>query len=135
LKFREIKKFLDDNGIKQLRKGETLQDAIDFINNDIPSRKGYKYKNNKGERLSENTIIREANKESFKKSVVSPEYVEDVVKNVEDVEEDFREDKNKVGKIEHCQYCGKSLRADENSNFDIINCEECMDVAILDNCL
>src|SRR5690606_11037358 len=128
---------LANNGIYQLRKGESIQDALDAIDNGT-TRKGYEFKHRDGSQMSQNAIIAESNKEALSKTVRTPVQVpHDDCINVEDItgEDDFRNDLTKVGEIQECQYCNKPLRVDEGATFDIINCESCMDYAILQNCM
>lgn len=129
---------LNDNGIYQLRKGETLADALESINNKT-QRKGYEYRNSDGSLMSKNKIIAEANKEAFGKSIREPEYIgyEEDDYDVEDItgRDDYRSDMTKLGGIQPCKYCGKALRVDEGANYEILNCEDCSSYAIWCNCM
>jgi hypothetical protein len=134
--FVELKKRCNDGGIYQLRKGESLQDALDYLDGKIPSRVGHKTKSDSGRKLSRNEVIAESNKESFSKGVTIPEYVEfDGNTKLKDAYEDQREDETKDGVLEPCMYCGKAIRIDAYEQWDILNCEDCMGVAILKNCM
>lgn len=132
----DIKQELADHGIYQLRKGESAKDALDYVHGKLPFRVGYKFKTDDGQVLSKNEIIAESNKEAFSKTVTIPDYEEfdPETTSVEDAE-DYREDSTKPGVLEPCMYCGKALRIDEGTTWDILNCEDCMGVAILKNCL
>lgn len=127
--FEELKQRCNDNGIYQLRKGETLQDALNYLDGKLPERVGYKIKTDSGRPLDKNEIIAESNKEAFAKSVTIPDYEEfdPDTTNLEDAE-DYREDSTKPGVLEPCMYCGKALRIDEGTTWDILNCEDCMSI-------
>jgi hypothetical protein len=134
----EAKKLCNDHGIFQLNKGESLADAIDHIQNGTP-RKGYKFKADNGRLLTKNEIIRNENKEAFRKSFRQPEFVEDEVDDIDDILEsnDFRENKEARGVILLCYYCGTCLRVDGydgaedyDSPEPEIHCEDCMSAAI-----
>jgi len=129
------------HGIYQLNKGESLGDALDYIDNGT-SRKGYKYRKNDGSLMSENEIIRNENKIAFHKSFTPPEYNEGDVGSIDDIQSvnDFREDREKRGVIINCFYCGDCLRVDsdkvddEDGDYsepqDTVHCESCMNAAI-----
>ncbi|MFA5409373.1 MAG: hypothetical protein WC343_11435, partial [Bacilli bacterium] len=61
----EGKQRVRDAGINQLRKGETLKDALDYLDGKIVTRKGYDFKHDDGRLMSKNEIIRASNKEAF----------------------------------------------------------------------
>ena len=138
----EIIKKLNDNGIFQLRKGESIQDALDYVDGKLSgSRKGYDIKSDDGTLLSKSEIMARSNKEAFSKYVTTPEYLESgnelsdySNKEIENLE-DCRENKNHIGIIKPCDYCGTDLRADVNENWEIFNCDSCMSYAILKNCM
>jgi len=132
----EIKEKLAEHNIYQLRQGESIQDALNFVDGKLPERVGYKIKTDSGRKLDRNEIITESNKEAFSKSVTIPEYEEfdPATTRMEDCE-DYRDDTTKPGVLEPCMYCGVALRIDEGTEWDILNCEECMSVAILKNCM
>ncbi len=48
----DAKQKVKDFGITQLRKGETLQDALNYIDGVTNSRVGYEYKNHDGTLMS-----------------------------------------------------------------------------------
>jgi hypothetical protein len=133
----EIIAKLAENGIHQLRKGESVQDALDSVENGTP-RIGYDFKHRDGRLMTENEIKSASWKEAFSKTVRTPEYVggSDEI-NIEDIPavDDFRDDMSKVGEIQECQYCYKPVRTDEGAHFEIINCEDCMSYAIHQNCM
>jgi len=56
----QAKEFLADHDIHQLRKGETMRDAMDSVLNST-SRKGYEYKRANGTLMTENQIIQASN--------------------------------------------------------------------------
>lgn len=136
--FNDIKQELADHGIYQLRKGESVKDALDYIHGKRPFRVGYQIKADNCRVLSKNEVIAASNKEAFSKSVTIPDYEPfDLATKVEEITgvDDYREDTSKPGVLEPCMYCGKALRIDRETQYDILNCEECMGVAILKNCL
>lgn len=134
--FKQMREKCNKHGIYQLRKGETLQDALDYIDGKLPKRKGFKFKTDSGRLLDKNEIIAASNREAFAKTVTRPEYNEFDPDEI-DIEscEDYREDSTKPGVLEPCQFCGKALRIDRETQYDILNCEDCMGISILTNCL
>lgn len=137
MKREEYVKKIEDNGIYQLRYGETISDAMDYINGDRLERKGYDIKADDGRDLTKNEIIGRSNKEAFAKMVTYPE--KKLISYDDDYEviegNDEREDLSKKGVVEECQYCGEPIRIDEDSDYTILNCDDCMNVAIWDNCM
>lgn len=135
----EIRKRLNDAGIYQLRKGETVKDAIDYLDGKLPGgRKGFQIKRDDGSKMTENEIRQSSQKEAFAKHCSEPEYIHHDLTNVEISKlEDYRNDYSKQGVIEPCQYCGKPLRTDYEGQYDILTCEspKCGDWAILKNCM
>ncbi len=139
MNLKQARKLLNDHGIYQLNKGETLADAIDHVKNGS-SRKGYKYRNNDGSLMSENQIIQNENKLAFHKSFTPKEFNKDEVDDIDDIceSEDLREDKNERGIIINCFYCGTCLRVDGNVDSegdypkpeDTVHCEGCLNDAI-----
>jgi hypothetical protein len=132
----EIVEKLNNAGIYQLRKGESVADALDSIENGT-ARIGYEFKHSNGTPMSQNAIISASNKEAFAKSVQVPERMDHGDVDIEDItgEDDFRDDLTKVGEIQECQYCSKPLRVDEGATFDIINCSDCHSYAVYQNCM
>jgi hypothetical protein len=134
----QAKDFLADHDIHQLRKGETMRDAMDSVLNST-SRKGYEYKRANGTLMTENQIIQASNKEAFMKFTPA-EYTEDEVEDIDDIcaSEDYREDDTLRGIIINCFYCGTCLRVDgdvdETGDYpepqDTVHCEDCMRDAI-----
>ncbi len=137
----ELIKKLNDHGIHQLRKGETLQDAIDYIEGKRVGRVGYDYKKDSGSLMSKNEIIAASNKEAFAKSgaATPPDYNEfdqdDYTEEDYSSLEDYRNDTTKTGELQPCQYCGTALLVDEDADWDILNCEDCHSHAIYVNCM
>lgn len=135
----DAKKKLAKNGIYQLNKGESLKDALDFVDNKIP-RKGYKYKRDDGSLMSKNEIISNENKEAFHRSFTPATFSKDEVECIDDIPaaDDFREDKSRRGNIINCFYCGSCIRVDGydlvehdyDTPEDTIHCESCMNDAI-----
>lgn len=128
---------LAEHGIHQLRKGESLSDALESVENGT-GRKGYEFKQSDGSLMSQNEIIAASNKEAFAKTVRVPEHIAHPdVEDIEDItgEDDFRDDMTKPGEIQECMYCSKPLRVDEGAEFDILNCSDCMSYAIYKNCM
>jgi len=76
MNIKEARKKCNDAGIFQLNKGETLADALDHIDNGA-IRKGYKYKLDSGQLMSENQIIQHENKAAFNRSFTPATYSED----------------------------------------------------------
>lgn len=126
---------LSDKGIHQLNCGESVGDALDYIDGKLPQRKGYRIKSDSGRPLDRNEIIATSNKEAFAKSVRTPEWIG---YNHSDPtvlpKEDQRQDETKPGIIQECMYCGVPILTDDK-DFDILNCESCMSYAILKNCM
>ena len=125
-------------GIYQLNKGESLADAIDHIDNGT-ARKGYKYKFDNGQLMSENQVIQRENKIAFHRSFTPASYNEDKVEDIDDItgDEDLRDNKKERGIIINCFYCGTCLRVDASIDEDdypepedTIHCEGCMRDAI-----
>jgi len=96
MNIKEARKLCEDHGIHQLNKGESLADAIDHIQNGTP-RKGYRVKADSGRPLTKDEIIRNENKEAFRKSFTKPEFLEDKVDDIDDIPDsnDLRENKEK----------------------------------------
>lgn len=108
----EAKKKLNDAGIYQLNKGETLRDALNHVEKGTP-RKGYKIRASNGRLLTKNEIIHHENKAAFAKSFTPSEYLrDDEYEDAEEVYEDKREDKSVRGLLCRCYYCGISMRID-----------------------
>lgn len=135
----QIRKRLNDAGIFQLRKGESVQDAIDYLDGKIPGgRKGYQIKKDSGEPMTGREIRQASQKEAFSKQCSEPEYKEHNLSMVDiNSLEDYRNDTSKDGVIERCQYCGTPVRTDYDGQYDILTCEspKCIDWAILKNCM
>lgn len=140
----EIIDKLSKHGIHQLRKGETVKDALDYVDGKRRSRKGYKHKKRDGSAMSKNEIISASNKEAFARTIKNPVPstssfcgvpVEDI--HPEDLEgiEDYRQDTTKVGEIEGCHYCNEPLRVDKEGCYDILNCEDCHSFSVMVNCM
>jgi len=137
LNISEARELLNDHGIYQLNKGESLAAAIDHVKNGT-ARKGYKVKADNGRLLSENEIIQHENKAAFLRSFTPKEFHEDEVEDIDDITDDMdlREDKSERGEIINCFYCGDCLRVDESGEgdyaapVDTIHCEGCMSDAI-----
>ena len=131
----EAKKFLNDKGIKQLRRGESLQDCLDSVANNT-ARKGYDFKHDSGRLLTQNEIIQRSNKEAFLKTVSPKEYLADEVDEIDDISDsnDYREDKEHRGAIANCYYCGDCIRIDGFEDYDVnepeVHCDGCMKNAI-----
>lgn len=130
---------LNGAGIHQLRQGESLKDALDYVDGEIASRKGHQVKFDNGKKMDRNQIIGASNREAFAKTVVKPEYVGGDVDDYDEDEyytlEDNRENTDVIGELQPCQYCGTMLHVDKGSNYDILNCDDCMTYAIWDNCM
>jgi len=134
----QAREFLNERGIFQLRKGETMKDAMDSVLNHT-SRKGYDFKRSNGTLMTENEIIQASNKEAFMKFTPA-EYVEDEVEDIDDIPQsnDYREDDKERGIIINCFYCGTCIRVDgdvdEIGDYpepeDTVHCEDCMKDAI-----
>ena len=134
----DAKKLLAENGIYQLNKGESLQDALDYVNKKIEIRKGYKFKHNDGSLMSENQVIQNENKEAFKLSFTPATYSHDDVESIDDIcdADDYRENKNLRGMIVNCFYCGGCIRCDgDEEDYSVsepeIHCDDCMNDAIM----
>lgn len=140
MKLIEAKKLCHEHGIHQLRKGETLADALNHINNST-ERTGYKHKYDDGRPMDENAQIRAANREALKKSLPPIEYTPDNVECIDDItdENDFREDKGNRGAIANCYYCGDCIRIDGFNDYEthdkLTHCSDCMSQAIYENCM
>lgn len=136
---------LNNAGIYQLRKGETLKDALDYLDGKLISRKGYQYKTNSGRLMDKNEIVTASNKEAFSKSVTSKEFLNDSIENIDDISEenDLRDNKNERGIIANCYYCGICIRVDcdniEIKDYppidSLVHCNDCMNNAIMSNCM
>ena len=134
----EAKQKLNDAGIFQLNKGETLQDALSHIEKGTP-RKGYRIRANDGRLLTDNEIIRHENKAAFARSFTPSRYLrDDEHEDAEEVYEDKREDKSVRGLLRHCFYCGTSIRIDGyNGGVDYeeeipeVHCDGCTNDAIM----
>ena len=134
----QAREFLADHNITQLRKGETMHDAMDSVLNGI-SRKGYEYKRANGSLMTENQVIQASNKEAFMKFTPA-EYTEDEVEDIDDIpsSDDFREDDTLRGIIVNCFYCGTCIRVDGDVDDigdypepqDTVHCDDCMRDAI-----
>ena len=130
---------LNNNGIYQLHKGESLADALDSIDKGT-KRKGYKVLHDSGEHMTENQIIANENKEAFHRSFTPAVFNHDEVESIDDIPKDYdyREDKSSRGNILNCFYCGDCLRVDGTSDpaddydspEDTIHCEGCLNDAI-----
>ena len=139
----QIIKKCNDAGVYHLRHGETAKDALDYIDGELPSRKGYQYRkdNPEGTLMNKNEIISASNREAFMKSLPSerPEYQDYDIDDIKEADyidfEDYRNNLEVVGELQNCEYCGAPLHVDKGSKFDIINCEECHLFAIADNCM
>ena len=139
MNIKEVRQKLKDNGILQLRKGESLADALESIEKGT-ARKGYKIKHDSGKLMTENQIIANENSEAFHRSFTPAEFHEDEVESIEDITDDcdYREDKSLRGNILHCFYCGDCLRVDGtdapaddyDSPEDTIHCKDCLNDAI-----
>ncbi|WP_281868282.1 hypothetical protein [Brevibacillus parabrevis] len=138
MNIKEAKEALAAKGIRQLRKGESLADAITSIYRGVP-RKGYEYKRADGSLMHRNEIVRTAHREALSKTVQEPYYVGPKAINIDDIPacDDFRDDLSQAGTIAKCQYCSRPLRVDEDEydSFDILCCVRCMDHAILEHCM
>lgn len=139
---KETIEFLAEHGIHQLRKGESLNDAINSVKNN-KGRVGYEYLDRYGNPLDDNQIAMAANKEAFMK-FTPKEYVHDEVEDIDDIcdSEDFREDKSDRGIIINCFYCGTALRIDAGVEVEdypptdpLIHCDGCMRDAIANNAM
>src|ERR1700755_3601543 len=100
--FTEIKERLAEHGIYQLRKGESIQDAVDYIDGKLHERVGYKIKTDSGRPLDKNEIIAASNKEAFIKSFSEPEYEEfdPETTKLEDAVGDYRDYVTQPGVLE-----------------------------------
>lgn len=136
---KEIIDFLASHGIHQLNAGESVQDALDYVNGVRAFRVGYQVRVNMpaGRRLSEHEIIAASWKEAFSKTVSEPEWVGAPDEEEIDIDslEDYRCDTSCVGEVDYCQYCGKPLRVDKVGCYEILNCEACHPWSVLHNCL
>lgn len=123
-------------GIHQLNAGESISDALDYVDGKMVSRKGHRIYSDSGRKLSRNEIIAAANKEAFSKTVREPEWVGCDIETVDiNTLEDYRENLNENGEVQECQYCGTGLRVDKGAQFDILNCASCHNYAVLKNCM
>ena len=139
MNLKEARRKLAESGIYQLRKGESLADALESIDKGTP-RKGYKIKHDSGVLMTKNQIIANENMEAFCRSFTPAEFNEAEVDNIDDISEacDLREDKDYRGNILHCFYCGDCMRVDGtddpcddyDSPDELIHCESCMKDAI-----
>lgn len=145
MNIQQAREKLHKAGIYQLRHGESLQDALDYVDGKI-RRKGYKIKHDDGRRMTKNEIIAESYREAFCRTITEPEYVERPLENPDDVRpiNDYRSDFTKRGVLQYCYFCGESMRIDANEEMtedyeepptSLDNCEDCMSVAIKHNCL
>lgn len=137
---RQIIEKLAEAGITQLRKGETVGDALRYVDKEIPFRKGHIVGRDRNETIFLN------NKEALSKSFTRPEYngsslidqdINSIPSDVLDSLEDWRENKNAIGVLQPCQYCGVAMRCDEEGQYEIFTCEsgDCTNSAIWDNCM
>ena len=133
---------LADAGIHQLRSGESVGDALDYVEGKRRERVGHKIKADDGRVLDKNEIIAESNKEAFGKTIgerptfISDDTcVEDLTEEELSCYEDFRNDTTKVGVLLPCEYCGKLMRADYEGQYEIFNCDGCHKYAVWDNCM
>jgi len=134
----QAREFINDHGIYQLRKGETMKDVMNHILHGTP-RKGYEVKRANGTPMTENEIIQASNKEAFMKFTPA-EYHEDEVEEIDDIpqSDDYREDDKERGIIVNCFYCGTCIRVDgdidEVGDYpepeDTVHCDDCMRDAI-----
>lgn len=133
----EARQKLAKHGIFQLRKGESIADALRSVDNGTP-RIGYKYKTDNGRLMSENEQIAESNKEAFSKMVTPKEFTPEEVDDIDDIapSHDFREDEER-GVIALCYYCGDAIRVssdgleeDYEINEPEVHCNDCMNNAI-----
>jgi len=138
----EIITKLANSGIYQLRSGESVGNALDYVEGSRTERVGYKIKSDTGRLLDKNEIIAESNKEAFSKSIGErPIFInddtcaEDLTEEELKLYEDFREDKTKVGVLLPCEYCGTLMRADFEGQYKIFNCDGCHKYAVWDNCM
>ena len=127
-------------GITELRAGETVGNALDYVDKKIPFRKGHIVGKNKHETIFLN------NKEAFSKTFTRPFYHESslieqdintIPIEVLESMEDYRENTDEIGVLQPCQYCGLAMRCDEEGQYDIFNCNsrDCHSTAIWDNCM
>lgn len=109
-------KFLADNGIRQLNKGESLADAIASVKNKS-ARVGYKYLNEDGTKMSNGEIIANENREAFAKTFTPPTYNHEELTDLENAE-DVRHDKDVIGVLENCTFCGCAIHIDADQLCD-----------------
>jgi len=139
MKFKEAVQKVNDHGIYQLNKGESLADVLDHIDNGT-ARKGYRVKADNGRLLSENEVIMHENKAAFHRSFTPAVFVEDEVEDIDDIPSslDYREDRTERGVIINCYYCGICIRIDidwsDGEDYgepqETIHCDGCMKDAI-----
>tara|TARA_R110002096_G_scaffold327284_6_gene521281 strand:+ start:375 stop:797 length:423 start_codon:yes stop_codon:yes gene_type:complete len=132
----EARKKLADFGIHQLNKGESLADAIRYVDGEI-LRVGYKVKHDGGTLMTENQVIANENKIAFSRSFTPASYFAGDVESIDDIckEDDFREEEGR-GSIANCYYCGWCIRVDGDDEDYSINepethCNDCLSDAIM----
>jgi hypothetical protein len=136
---------LAKNGIHVLNKGESIADALAFVDGEIASRKGFRDKFDSGKPMTKNQQIMNSNKEAFLKSCPPVEYNQDTVEHIDDISLDYREDTSSRGRILNCYYCGTAMRVDggdsEEHDYEpaesIEHCDDkaCFSNAIRVNCM
>jgi len=131
----EIITKLANAGITQLRNGESVGDALRYVEKEIPFRKGHIVGRDKNETIFLN------NKEAFSKCFTRPNLIDEDINTIPSEVlnklEDWRENKNEIGVLQPCQYCGVAMRCDEEGQYEIFTCEsgDCGNSAIWDNCM
>ena len=140
MNIKECREKCYDNGIYQLNQGETLADALRYIEKG-GSRKGYKIKDDYGRLLTDNEVIEIENKIAFLKSFTPAIFKKEEVESINDItgELDLREDKTKRGLILCCYYCGDCMRVDADASdacedygvpVGTLHCHDCFSDAI-----
>lgn len=134
----EARQKLKDHDIHQLNHGETLADALEYVENG-GIRKGYKIKADNGRTLTKNEVIQHENSVAFHKFTPA-EFHANEVDEIDDIPDgdDYRDNKKERGVIINCYYCGTCIRVDSGFDGDedypepmnTIHCEGCMKDAI-----